>query len=541
MEKKHTTGIIVTITAAALCLCIAAIGFSAELNGIMGGKGIKMDYETELFDTSRIMSVDILMDDDDWKDMLENALDEEYHVCDVIVNGTKFSNVAIRPKGNSSLAAIVYDTHTDRFSFKLEFDHFEEGQTCFGLDKLILNNNYADATNMKEAMVFDMYRFIGADASLYNYAKMSVNGDYRGVYLALEGVEKSFMLRNFGTEGKLYKPDLADKELADDARADEIAEFFNDVSGCDLNYAGDDLESYRYVWESSINGTGKKDHRRVVKAIKNINEGNDLERYLDMDNILKYMAVHEFSVNMDSLSAKSMPHNYYLYEYKGRLNIFPWDYNLSLGGMDAGGPVQTINDAIDTPFDGTHFFDKVLENDEYLARYHGYLQKLTDEYFGGGEFDRTYKRIKSQIDTLVMTDPTALYSYDRYLEAVDMFYRTMNLRSESIRGQLNGTIPTTESGQSHDPQSRIDASEIDLRVMGEVGDGSFTDAEIKAIEELRERRAAEEEEKARGDSQKFDLKKFLSVPKGQNTLIFSGCLVLMIISLVVMRFIKRKN
>ncbi len=37
-------------------------------------------------------------------------------------------------------------------AFKLEFDHYIKGQTCYGLDKLILNNNYADATNMKEAV-----------------------------------------------------------------------------------------------------------------------------------------------------------------------------------------------------------------------------------------------------------------------------------------------------------------------------------------------------------------------------------------------------
>ncbi|HAV01499.1 MAG TPA: hypothetical protein DCW47_09965, partial [Lachnospiraceae bacterium] len=86
--------------------------------------------------------------------------------------------------------------------------HFVDGQTCYGLDKLILNNNYADATNMKEAVIYDMFQYLGATASLYNYASVSLNGEYKGVYLALEGVEKSFMLRNFGTrDGELYKPD----------------------------------------------------------------------------------------------------------------------------------------------------------------------------------------------------------------------------------------------------------------------------------------------------------------------------------------------
>ena len=126
----------------------------------------------------------------------------------MVVNGETFYGVGIRPKGNTSLTTIAADPTTDRYSFKLEFDHYVDGQTCFGLDKLVLNNNYADATNMKEALIYDMYQYLGADASLYNYAQISVNGEYWGVYLAIEAVEDSFMLRNYGTQdGELYKPD----------------------------------------------------------------------------------------------------------------------------------------------------------------------------------------------------------------------------------------------------------------------------------------------------------------------------------------------
>ena len=107
-------------------------------------------------------------------DMLENAISEEYYSCTVEIGGKTFYQVGIRPKGNTSLSNIANDPTTDRYSFKLEFDHYVEGQTCFGLDKLVLNNNYADATNMKEALIYDMYQYLGADASLYNYAKVSV-------------------------------------------------------------------------------------------------------------------------------------------------------------------------------------------------------------------------------------------------------------------------------------------------------------------------------------------------------------------------------
>ena len=505
IDNKHTPKIILALMAAAVVLCLLLAGFYDSLVTILGGSAINMEYETELFDTSEIISVNIIMDEDDWNAMLANALSEEYYACDVIVNGQRFYNVAIRPKGNTSLSSIAMDPDTDRFSLKLEFDHFVKGQTCFGLDKLILNNNFADATNMKEAVIYDMYQFLGADASLYNYASVSLNGEYWGVYLALEGVEESFMLRNYGTQdGELYKPesmgvggsgtdgapgdkpdmgdfdpsnmpggapedrpDMGDFDPSDlpSDRGGFGGGFSMGGGGADLNYTDDDPDSYSTIWEGEITGTGSIDHGRVVTALKHISEGDDIEAYLDVDNILKYMAVHTFAVNMDSLTG-IMAHNYYLYEYNGQLNLIPWDYNLSFGGMSTDSATDMINSAVDTPYQGTDFFDQLLENEEYSAIYHSYLRKLVDEYVYGGRFDEVYSRIRSQIDHLVETDPTAFYTYDEYTAAADMLYDVIRLRADSIAGQLDGTIPSTDEGQREDSSNLIDGSSIDLEMMG---------------------------------------------------------------------------
>lgn len=505
VANRHITKIIIAIMAAAVALCLLAVACSQKINDALGGAGVSMEYENELFNTDEVISIDIKMDEDDWNEMLKNATSEEYYTCDVVINGQTLYNVGIRPKGNTSLSAIATDPDTDRFSFKLEFDHFVGGQTCYGLDKLILNNNYADATNMKEAIIYDMFQYIGAEASLYNYASISLNGEYKGVYLALEGVEKSFMLRNFGTQdGELYKPDSMEMGGGKDSKSGSQSGPpsggfggmeppsggfgeggpgkdrgpggggpFMGGNGANLNYTDDDLDSYSTIWDGALSGTSDADHRRVVTALKNISEGNDIEKYLDVDNILKYMAVHAFSVNQDSLSG-SMAHNYYLYEYEGQLNIFPWDYNLSLGGMsmgNSGGATDMINDAIDTPFDGTDFFDALLENEEYLERYHEYLRMLTEEYADSGRFDEVYLRIRNQIDELVRTDPTAFYNYDEYTAAAEMLYNTILLRAESIEGQLDGTIPSTDEGQKADADSLIDASSIDTDVMGQFNMG----------------------------------------------------------------------
>lgn len=504
------------IMAAAVAFCLWIASFSQQAVETLGGVSVPIAYEEALFNTDQVMRIDIQMEQEEWEEMLENATAKEYYVCDVQINDRKICNVGLRTKGNTSLSSIARNPETDRYSLKLEFDHYVEGQTCFGLDKLVLNNNFADATSMKEAVVYDMYQYLGVDASLYNYAEISVNGEYLGVYLALEAVEESFLMRNYGTVGgELYKPESmkmgggkegrlgeepsmpgekeegAGKEGQQNQKGENRREFTQGAelpdgempwgeempgkgssmgggNGANLNYTDEELSSYSDIWDGEVTDTGKADHSRVVTALKNISEGTLLEKYLDIDNILKYMAVHTFSVNLDSLSG-NMAHNYYLYESDGMLNILPWDYNLAFGGMNMGpdnDASEMVNDAVDTPFSGTDFFNALLENEKYLSRYHEYLEKLAQEYVLDGRFQEVYQGIRSRIDRLVESDPTALYTYEEYEAGAEMLYQTVMLRAESVKGQIDGTIPATDEEQRADSSMLVDASEIDVSVMG---------------------------------------------------------------------------
>ena len=543
IAHRHITKLVAVLMAAAVLLALLAVVWSDRLS--TQDRGLTMAYETALFDTSTPMEIDILMDEDEWAEMLADATAEEWRSCDVTVNGTTYYNVGIRPKGNTSLTSIASDPTTDRYSFKLEFDHYVDGQTCCGLDKLVLNNDYADATNMKEALVYDMYQWLGVDASLYDYAEIHVNGSYWGVYLALEAVEDSFRQRNYGTEnGALYKPDSMDMgdrgdpgdfstpddfdgappdfdgampqrpdgtgDTADGATgataeampqpSDEDGDGTTGATmegrggppegggfaiggqdGATLDYTDDDLDSYSAIWDGAVGDTGDKDHRRVVTALKAIAEGTDLETYLDVDDVLRYLAVHIFSVNDDSLSG-SMAHNYYLYESGGRLTILPWDYNLAFGGMGGGDATSVVNSAIDDAFTITSFFDTLLEQEG--DRYHAYLRQLVTEYVQGGGFDAFYTRTRSQLDALVQDDPTAFYSYEEYTAAADALYDLVQRRAQSIAGQLDGTIPSTEAGQQGS-DALIDASSIDLSSLGSMmgggGPGDFGDFDPAAV------------------------------------------------------------
>ena len=189
--------IAITLVITILFMCGNTLGIPAVV------KGVK--YESTLFDTSYVHKIDIVMDD--WDSFIENCENEEYVSCTVVVDGQKYSDIAIRAKGNTSLSS-VKAAGNQRYSFKLEFDHFMEGKTLDGLDKLCLNNLIQDNTMMKDYLVYRMMDEFGVDSPLCSYAYLTVNGEDWGLYLAVESIEDSFLSRNYGSEaGDLYKPD----------------------------------------------------------------------------------------------------------------------------------------------------------------------------------------------------------------------------------------------------------------------------------------------------------------------------------------------
>ncbi len=164
-----------------------------------------MGYENRLFDTSKVHTIDIVMDN--WDEFIDTCTNEEYSVCTVIIDGEAYKNVGIRAKGNTSLSSVA-SYGNDRYSFKIEFDQYDDTKSYYGLDKLSLNNIIQDNTYMKDYLVYQMMGEFGVAAPLCSYAYITVNGEDFGLYLAIEAVEDGFLTRNYGSNyGDLYKPD----------------------------------------------------------------------------------------------------------------------------------------------------------------------------------------------------------------------------------------------------------------------------------------------------------------------------------------------
>ena len=200
--SKHFEKIAGAVTAIILIITILFMNGSNLGIAVMDHT---MGYEARLFDNTKVHTIDIEMDN--WDEFIGQATSEEYYTADFMIDGEAYKNVAIRGKGNTSLT-MVSSMDSERYSFKVEFDHYDNAVTYHGLDKLSLNNLIQDSTMMKDYLTYTMMHEFGVAAPLCSFVYITVNGEDWGLYLAVEGVEDSFLERNYGSDyGELYKPD----------------------------------------------------------------------------------------------------------------------------------------------------------------------------------------------------------------------------------------------------------------------------------------------------------------------------------------------
>ena len=398
--------------AAALSLAVALLFLNGEALGLPSAAQA-LGYETRLFDTGRVHTLDIVMDD--WEGFIDTCENEEYSPCSVVIDNEAYKNIAIRAKGNTSLST-VSQLGSSRYSFKLEFDHYEAGKSYHGLDKLCLNNIIQDNTYMKDYLTYQLMAGFGVKAPLCSYVWITVNGEDWGLYLAVEGVEDGFLRRNYGQDaGALYKPDSMDFGGGRGNGRDFDMEDFEGFEGSPAD--GDGQRPGRpgkpdggdpggtpedFQLPGSPNGGPPEDFDPSAlpdggglpegfPGGKGGRSSDDVKlKYIDDDpdsypnlfdsaktavtaggkarliQSLKALSGGDAqeAVDLDQVLryfvvhnyvvngdsyTGSMVHNYYLYEKDGLLSLIPWDYNLAFGTFQGGDSSGAVNDPIDSP------------------------------------------------------------------------------------------------------------------------------------------------------------------------------------------------
>ncbi len=256
----------------------------------------------------------------------------------------------------------------------------------------------------------------------------------------------------------------------------------NDVK---LQYIDDDPESYGNIFDNAKTEIGKRDEARLIASLKTLSS-DDAQDVVFTDEVICYLAVHNFLQNDDSYTGM-MVHNYYLYEENGKLAIIPWDYNLAFGGMGAGGDASsTINSPIDSPVSHGTSSDRplvnwILTDEEAKKEYHEVYSRFVAETIESGWLKSEIDRVAEMIRPYVEADENGFYTADEFDTAIQALQSYCALRGESIRGQLNGVIPSTSEGQRADSSALVDAGSLSISAMGTMNTGGGPGGNVPAM------------------------------------------------------------
>lgn len=441
-------------------ICIFAVILAIIISGIFGSQVLsekthrKLGYENLLFDTSKVHTINIQIDN--WDEFIKNADAKKYYNCNVTIDGETFENIAIRTKGGSSLEDVSAAKGT-RYSFKLEFDHNDKGVTYHGLDKLNLNNMIYDTTYMKDFITYQMMSKMDVATPLTSYSYITVNDSDFGLYLNIEGIEDSFMKRNYGTTfGKLYKPENSggDEELEDDfnfekidwnALSDEeimaMAEDEATDATC-LKYIDDKISSYSEIFDTAKTKLTKADKKRLIQSLKILNSGKNVSSAVDTESVIKYFVIHNFVSNDDGYTSSSV-HNYYLYEKDGKMSMIPWDYNLAYGTMGTHNESEVINQSIDSLLTGEDIstrpmFGWIISDNKYKKIYHRYYQQFITSTIDSGEIEKLIDDTAVMLKPYIEKDPTKFYTADTFPIGINALKNYFTLRSQKVKNELSG-------------------------------------------------------------------------------------------------------
>lgn len=389
------------------------------------------------FVTDRIVTVRIVMKEEDWNYCMENALEEEYVIADFWFDGELVPSVAVRPKGNSSLQYVVEDG-SNRLSLKVDFNKIDSRQTFRGLKKLNFHNGFRDPTFLRERLAYELFAEMGLPAPRASHVDLWVNNTHLGLYIQVEQVDKTFLKRYFdNNSGNLYKPIIP-------------AAFLDWTDSSQLSRAR--LKT----------NENKRDHRALLHFLDVLNNEPDetfpeeIEKVLDVDVTLRYIATAAVAGYLDSYIG--LGHNYYLYEDNGKFTIIPWDPNEAFGTYKCGASASDVIDLyIDEPVCPCLYerplVERLLAYQQYLDRYHAYIREMLEGPFSIDVLEPRIDELADMIRPFVYADELKFFSYEdfernlsydvgRYIGLKSFITR----RSESVRKQLAGELPSKGDG-----------------------------------------------------------------------------------------------
>jgi len=257
-----------------------------------GGKTIEKTAEPKV-----IKEYYIECDSTDLQNIYQNFKENTYVPIKITYKGeTRVARMRIR--GDTS-------REDQKKSLKIKFDSLQ----LKDIPKVLnLNAEYADKTYIRQYLSSKMMQKSGQICFDSEHAKVFINGQFFGLYLQVENMDKDFLKRNnLSKKGNLYK---ATKDGA-------CLSIFDD---------------FDVKWEKKTNK--KSDHNDLTQLIQKLNNVPDNEFQEFIKNTFDYdQLINILALNMFLSNSSTYYHNYYLYHdlyNTGKWQMIPWDMDKTL-------------------------------------------------------------------------------------------------------------------------------------------------------------------------------------------------------------------
>lgn len=362
-----------------------------------------------LYDTNTIQDIKINFYQDNWDDLLDSLKglpDEPYLLAQSVeINGEVFDSVGVKYKGYSS-----FDTSNLKNPLHIDLNHFRKGQNYHGVKSIKLANGFSDPSFVRQVLSYEILRKYMA-APQANYAKVWVNGDYRGLYTNVESINKGFVRKHFQTDGDNPFFKCTPKDVV------------GSTGHCDLKYESTDSVDYyqRYEIRSDY---GWAELLALMDTLTNF--PSKARNVVDVDRALWMLAFNDVLVNLDSYTGL-FSQNYYLYQDKhDRWLPIVWDLNMSFGAFPLldGSTLLTISQMkqldplVHENNDFRPLIKSLLQDSLYRRMYLAHLRTLLEENFSTQSYQTRALELQAMIDSAVQADNYKFYSHDDFLKNV---------------------------------------------------------------------------------------------------------------------------
>lgn len=113
----------------------------------------------------------------------------------------------------------------------------------------------------------------------------------------------------------------------------------------------------------------------------------------------------------------------------------------------------------------------IFRSEEHTALYHQYYSEFLSSLLESGWCDALIDETAAMIAPYIAEDPTKFCTEEEFETGVAALKDFCTRRTQSVRGQLDGSIPSTTQGQSENPSALVDCAGLDLSDMGAMGMG----------------------------------------------------------------------